>query len=188
MAVTYTVGRLAREHGLSRSTLLYYDRIGLLRPSGRSGAGYRLYTEADRRRLEAICRYREVGVPLAEIGEILDRADGTAAMLERRLEMLNDEMARLREQQRTVVRLLQNHPKVCQGRALTKERWVALLEATGLDEADMRRWHVEFERMAPEAHRDFLESLGIGADEIRRIRGWSRGDAQRSAQHRKPVE
>jgi hypothetical protein len=38
----------------------------------------------------------------------------------------------------------------------------------------MRRWHVEFERMAPEAHRDFLESLGIPAGEIRSIRRLSR--------------
>ena len=34
-----TIGRLARQHGLSRSTLLYYDRIDLLHPSGRSSAG-----------------------------------------------------------------------------------------------------------------------------------------------------
>ena len=42
-----TVGRLARRFGLARSTLLYYDRIGVLRPSARSAAGYRLYDAGD---------------------------------------------------------------------------------------------------------------------------------------------
>ena len=49
---SWTVGRLARRFGLSRSTLLYYDSVGLLRPSDRSPAGYRLYTEKDLSRLE----------------------------------------------------------------------------------------------------------------------------------------
>ena len=44
---------------------------------------------------------------------------------------------------------------------MTKKNWVSILAATGMDEADMRRWHVEFERAASEAHQDFLESLGI---------------------------
>ena len=47
----YTVGHLARSFGLSRSTLLYYDSIGLCKPSGRSAANYRTYTEKDRERL-----------------------------------------------------------------------------------------------------------------------------------------
>ena len=38
----------------------------------------------------------------------------------------------------------------------------------------MSRWHVEFERLSPEAHQDFLEFLGLEDDEIARIRGWSR--------------
>ena len=39
-----TIGKLARKFDLSRSTLLYYDRIGLLKPSGRTRANYRVYT------------------------------------------------------------------------------------------------------------------------------------------------
>lgn len=45
-----TVGVLARRFGLARSTLLYYDRLGLLRPSSRSRAGYRSYSPADERK------------------------------------------------------------------------------------------------------------------------------------------
>ena len=48
---------------------------------------------------------------------------------------------------------------------------------TGMSDADMVRWHVEFERMAPSAHADFLEALGIAPAEVRRIRRWSRAEA-----------
>ncbi len=41
----YTISKIARACSLSRSTLLYYDRISLLRPSGRTASGYRYYTE-----------------------------------------------------------------------------------------------------------------------------------------------
>ncbi len=171
----FTVGQLAREFGLSRSTLLYYDSIGLLRPSGRSAANYRVYDPADRRRLESICRYRDAGLGLKEIGEILDGSSrGTAAILQRRLDALNDEIAERRDQQRVIVRLLRHREPLRRTRALDKEGWVAVLRATGLTDAEMRRWHVEFERMSPEAHQDFLESLGIPPDEIRGIRRWSR--------------
>lgn len=177
---TFTVGRLARCFGLSRSTLLYYDSIGLLQPSGRSAANYRIYNRRDRRRLEMICRYREVGLSLAQIENILDRPGGrTAAALERRLEELNGEMASLREQQRIIVRLLQNRAGLQRGsRAMTKQRWVELLEASGLDQADRVRWHVEFERMAPRAHQDFLESLGIPVEEVAAIRRRSQDGGQ----------
>ena len=49
----------------------------------------------------------------------------------------------------------------------------AMLRATGLDEDEMRTWHVEFERMAPQAHQDFLESLGFDAERIAEVRAWS---------------
>lgn len=171
-----TIGRLARRVGLSRSTLLYYDRLGLVRASGRSPAGYRVFSDDDRRRLEVVCTYREAGVPLADIAEILDGRSGRiAAVLHQRLDDLNRDIARLREQQRLVVRLLRDRGKLRRTRAMDKRGWIELLRATGLTEPDMRRWHAEFERMAPEAHRDFLESLGIPATEVAQIRRASRG-------------
>jgi len=170
-----SVGRLAGRFGLSRSTLLYYDRIGLLAPSKRSAAGYRVYGDGDVRRLEAICRYREVGLGLKQIGELLGGATSrTAELLEARLDRLNDEIERLREQQRIIVRLLANPKKLRRGRAIDKDRWVAILRAAGLDDAAMHRWHVEFERAAPAAHQDFLESLGLSQPDVARIRRWSR--------------
>src|SRR6185503_11494359 len=107
--MSFSISRLGRRFGLSRSTLLYYDRIGLLAPSKRSAAGYRVYGEGDVKRLEAICRYREIGLSLKQIRELLGGATGrTVELLEARLDRLNDEIERLRDQQRIIVRLLAN--------------------------------------------------------------------------------
>src|SRR5512135_267261 len=69
---TYTVQQLARMAGVSVRTLHHYDHIGLLKPSARTAAGYRLYGEADLLRLQQILFFRELDFPLADIQAILD--------------------------------------------------------------------------------------------------------------------
>jgi DNA-binding transcriptional MerR regulator len=169
-----TVGRLARRFGLSRSTLLYYHRIGLLVPSEGGDGDYRRYTADDARRLAQVVRYREAGVPLAEIARILDGpGDALAEVLERRLDALNREIAGLREQQRVILGLLRRTASRTAVGVMNVERWTQLLAASGFSEEDMRRWHVVFERQDPDAHREFLEFLCLPADEVARIRGWA---------------
>jgi DNA-binding transcriptional MerR regulator len=68
----YTVGQLANVAGVSVRTLHYYDEIGLLHPSSRSDVGYRLYVFEDLLRLQQILIYRELELPLEDIGAILD--------------------------------------------------------------------------------------------------------------------
>ena len=53
---------------------------------------------------------------------------------------------------------------------LNKGEWVAMFRETGLDEAQMTRWHQIFERRHPEAHQAFLEHLSIPNGEIAHIR------------------
>ncbi len=183
-----TISQLADRFGLSRSTLLYYDRIGLLSPSMRSGANYRLYSEADVERMEAIDVYRQAGLPLADIARVLASGESVLAeRLELRLRALNDEIRKLRRQQQMIVRLLRNEAALVETGSLDKKAWVAILRATGLSEEDMERWHVEFERHTPEAHQEFLESLGIADDEIAKIRQWSRDASPRCVMQELPV-
>lgn len=59
-----TVGETARLTGVSVRTLHYYDEIGLLRTSGTSEGGYRLYDEACLARLQQILFFRELAFPL----------------------------------------------------------------------------------------------------------------------------
>lgn len=88
------IGELARASGLSIRTIRYYDQIGLLRPSRRSGTGHRLYDEADVRRLYRICLLRRTGLPLAEIGRALDEPGWQLhRALPAHLEMLDHQLA-----------------------------------------------------------------------------------------------
>ena len=66
------VGELAKRTGLTVRTLHHYDEIGLLRPSRRSEAGYRLYEHGDLERLQRILAYRGLGIGLDKIAAILD--------------------------------------------------------------------------------------------------------------------
>ena len=169
-----TISRLARQFKLSRSALLYYDRIGLLRPSGRSPSNYRLYTEADRQRLEAICRYRRIGLSLKTIGRILNASrEGAGTALEQRLQAIEDQIQDLRRQQRHIRHLLGRASREEMAKGLNREKWTLLLRTSGMTEADMLQWHVEFERLFPGDHQLFLESLGIAPDEIDAIRTFS---------------
>jgi MerR family transcriptional regulator, thiopeptide resistance regulator len=68
---TLTVGETARLAHVSVRTLHHYDDLGLLTPSERSTAGYRLYTMADLERLQHILLYKELGFALDEIGDLL---------------------------------------------------------------------------------------------------------------------
>jgi MerR family transcriptional regulator, thiopeptide resistance regulator len=66
-----TVGVVARLAGVTVRTLHHYDEVGLVSPTGRSPAGYRLYAEADLERLHAVLAYRELGFGLEAIAELV---------------------------------------------------------------------------------------------------------------------
>jgi DNA-binding transcriptional MerR regulator len=193
-----TIGQVGRLSGLSRSTLLYYHRLGILRPVNRSGGNYRLYSSADVERLQQVCLYRKMGVPLTDIRRLLEHGCDAPAesILRKRLAMLEEEIERCRSQQQQIWRLLEqlsmHDPlsardrsdmprKVAADRSkprrLTKEnsmvnkkRWIEIMAAAGFTEQDMTKWHQTFERMEPQSHQEFLESLGIASDEIEKIR------------------
>ena len=184
-----TVGRLARKHGLSRSTLLYYDRIGLLVPGGRAKGEYRRYTAEDEARLVRIRRLRAAGLPLADIRRLLDAGDApgsetsgeTARVLERRFDELERELAGLRTQQRLIADLLRNPELLERSRPLDKDGWTGLLAASGFSESDMRAWHQAFEAADPARHRRFLEHLGLPPGEAALIQCWAAPDRNEAA-------
>jgi len=90
-----TVGRIAEAVGVSVRTLHHYDELGLLAPSERSAAGYRLYSAEDLARLQRVLFYRELGFDLGAIGELL-------------AEPRRDE-DQLREQRRLLVDRVERH-------------------------------------------------------------------------------
>ena len=91
-----TVGETARLTGVSVRTLHYYDEIGLLRTSGTSEGGYRLYDEACLARLQQILFFRELAFPLDEIRRILESPSfNSRKAMERHRELLAMKRERL---------------------------------------------------------------------------------------------
>jgi DNA-binding transcriptional MerR regulator len=169
-----TVTRLARACNLSRSTALYYESVGLLKRPARSSGNYRVYSEKDLDRLRQVCIYREAGLTLSDIRALLDaRANDASAVLRRRFTEIGAGIARLREHQRAIARLLRGTDQLRRNNVVTKEKWTSIMSSAGFSEQDMHRWHKEFEKSAPEEHQEFLEFLHIPADEIKTIRKWS---------------
>jgi DNA-binding transcriptional MerR regulator len=175
----YTINQLGRRYHLSRSTLLYYHRIGLLAPSGRTPSNYRLYSEKDRLRLKKIVLYRKVGLSLNRIGQLLDSESAdVAGVLEKQLDDLNRQIARLRTQQHLIMKLLDQRALRIPARVLGQRDWVRLLRSAGMSDEDLMNWHRQFESLSPAAHQNFLESLGMPPEEVEAIRGLC-GDDQR---------
>ncbi|MAD75491.1 MAG: Zn(2+)-responsive transcriptional regulator [Rheinheimera sp.] len=69
------IGELVKRHGISVDTIRFYEKQQLLRPSARSDAGYRLYSETDSQRLAFILRAKSVGFSLQQINELLQIED-----------------------------------------------------------------------------------------------------------------
>lgn len=183
-----TVGKLARRFGLSRAALLYYDDIGLLRASSRSAGGYRLYSDQEVRRLEQICRFREAGLKLEEMQRVLDGpGDALDQALEARLEELNAEVERLRQQQRFILGLLKADPARRPLKAMSGRVWKSLLAAAGFTDSDLAAWHAGFERHDPEGHQRFLELLRIPGSQIAAIRARARTGAAEAHASPRPV-
>jgi DNA-binding transcriptional MerR regulator len=90
---TWRIGELAALAHVSVRTLRHYGAIGLLEPAGRTEAGYRLYTAADVARLYRILALRSLGLPLDEIGRLLDERVALADVLARQLEAVERRMA-----------------------------------------------------------------------------------------------
>lgn len=93
-----TVGEVSELTGVTVRTLHHYDEIGLLEPSERTAAGYRLYSDADLIRLHTILNWRDMGFGLNDIGGMLDDPDQDLTTgLKRQRERLTERSGRLGE-------------------------------------------------------------------------------------------
>lgn len=93
-----TIGRLAHTAQLEAKTLRYYDRVGLVRPTRRTPAGYRLYEESAAYRLRFVLRAKALGLSLADIRRILAVRDEGAAPCRHVLDLVNTNLAKVESQ------------------------------------------------------------------------------------------
>jgi MerR family transcriptional regulator, thiopeptide resistance regulator len=137
----YPVGAVARLAGISVRSLHHYHQIGLLSPSGRSAAGYRIYSLGDLKRLQQILFYRALGFPLGEIAQILaDPAQDAHAHLRRQHRLLREQITRRQDMLAAIEKELEAGQM---GIALTPEEQLEIFGTTKVtgewaDEAQRR--------------------------------------------------
>ncbi|QHC24679.1 MerR family transcriptional regulator [Streptomyces sp. GS7] len=136
-----TVGRAAALVGVSVKTLHHWDAIGLVRPGGRTWAGYRVYSGDDVARIHRVLVYRELGFPLAEIGRLLDDpAVDARDHLRRQRSQLVERISRLQQMLGAVDRMMEASRT---GMRLTPEEQVEIFgddwQPAWVDEAE-ERW------------------------------------------------
>lgn len=104
----YSVGEVCRLTGTTRKTLFYYDRIGLLTPSRRDGVqNFKEYDSDKVRRLRKIIQYREAGLKITEIREILDNQEAdTIQILQDALQRMKNEQSDMEEKIRRLQMLI----------------------------------------------------------------------------------
>jgi DNA-binding transcriptional MerR regulator len=103
----YRIGELARLAGVTVRALHHWDELGLLVPSERTQGGHRLYSPGDVERLYRLLALRGIGLPLDEIGPLLDDpADGVAATVRRHLDRVEQQLGSLGALRTRLSRLL----------------------------------------------------------------------------------
>lgn len=142
----YQISALAKKVGLSRSTLLYYEKLGLITGS-RLANGYRVYSERDIQRLRLVQRFQAGGLTLQECKSCLD-SKVERSMLVERLRLLDLEI----KQKQKARNLLG-----------------ALLGGEGTKE-----WHESIDKIAPDAHIEFLTTQGFTSKEAIRLKWLSK--------------
>ncbi|WP_210448807.1 MerR family transcriptional regulator [Vibrio crassostreae] len=142
----YRISELAELVGLSRSTLLYYGKLGLIEAQRQSN-GYRLYSEKDLQRVRLLQQLQAGGLTLKECQACLD-AKIDRGLLENRLKQLDEELV---QKQRS------------------RDLLAAMLGEGGLDE-----WHESMDKLAPDAHLDWLIKQGFDEKQALRLKWLSK--------------
>ncbi|WEM44781.1 MerR family transcriptional regulator (plasmid) [Photobacterium sp. DA100] len=142
----YRISELAEQVGLSRSTLLYYEKLGLI-AGKRLDNGYRSYSERDLQRLRLLQQLQAGGLTLKECQACLE-AKVDRQLLLSRMQQLDEEIAH-KQQSRNLL-------------------------AAMLGESDMTTWHQSLEQTAPDAHLDWLIKQGFDEKQALRLKWLSK--------------
>lgn len=166
-----SVGKISKMFGLSRTTLLYYDKIGLLCPEARSASGYRLYSQSDVARLNQIVILRNAGVPIKQIGSLI-ASDETIVFgkLMKRLGELNLEIEQLKNNQIQIINLMSKTFPDKLFRNADSKMIDKIINYAEIDLDKKVQWHSEFEAQSPEQHEYFLSVLGLSKEEIKALK------------------
>ncbi|PRQ12584.1 MerR family transcriptional regulator [Corynebacterium sp. 13CS0277] len=149
-----TIGQAAQALSVTARTLRHWDDIGLLQPTWRSSDNHRVYTPEEMTRARQILVFRAAGVPLRDIGDVLDHPRRQAEILRRHRRRLEEDAVRLRARLRAVDTLLKGYtmtttphddnqdPGECStpGDALWEDTWDAYREEAAARWGDTDAW------------------------------------------------
>lgn len=142
----YRISELAEKVGLSRSALLYYESKDLLR-GVRQTNGYRMYTEKDVQQVHLLQQLQAGGLTLKECRLVLD-SKVQRSLLERRMQQLDNEIAQ-KQEARTLLAAL-------------------------LGQGSLRQWHQQTDKLAPDAHLDWLKQQGFNEQQALHLKWLSK--------------
>ena len=167
----YTIGKLAKKFGISRSAILYYDSEGLLKPDQRLPNGYRLYSEKSSEKLKIILQHRSAGIALSEIKKIVSEAGqgDIQPILFKRLNEINNEIFSLKTQQEVIIKLSKINISENSNKSISE-----ILKKAGIKFDNFMEWHRNFEKNSPELHSLFMKKIGLRQSEIKKIRDLSK--------------
>lgn len=142
----YRISKLAQKVGLSRSTLLYYEKLGLI-SAKRQSNGYRCYSDKDVQRVKLLQQLQAGGLTLKECQACLE-AQIDRELLHHRLNVLDEEIAQ-------------------------KQKARELLSSM-LGMNSMKEWHQSMEKEAPSAHLEWLIKQGFSEEQALRLKWLSK--------------
>lgn len=160
----YQASEFARMTGVTVRTLHHYDRLGLLKPAGRTAAGYRLYAEHDIARLQQIVTLKFIGLPLKQIKSLLDH---NALDLQATLRLQREILGERRRQIESAIEAIERAEQhIASGRELPGEALRKIIEVIEMQNNWdwVKRYYTE-EQLAELAERGTPEVLERGERE-----------------------
>jgi DNA-binding transcriptional MerR regulator len=173
------IGELAKQTGLSIRTLRYYDEIGLLVPSHRTEAEYRLYSEGDIARLQQILSLRQLGFALKEIRECLENPEfSLPRVIDLHLARLQEQMAVSRSlftQLSQIAQQLQTSQSVAVADLMTTMETITMTqqyltqEQHDLLEARLQQGQAEWQQFLTQARSYLTEGRDLNDPEVQQM-------------------
>ncbi|MDZ5610024.1 MerR family transcriptional regulator [Bacillus pseudomycoides] len=162
-----SIQELTKETGVTVRTLRYYDQINLLKPSGKTEGGHRLYSEADVIRLQQILFLKEMGFSLKEITNMLVTDEfSLKETLEKQLKFVQEEQKKFNRMER----ILQ---AVVYSAELEGELgWKIMFELIQLSQQSPRIREMFQQKIFSDEERKLLHNLPNMSEEDANVREW----------------
>jgi DNA-binding transcriptional MerR regulator len=144
MAAALTIGEFSRITHLSIKTLRRYHEAGLLEPAHVDGqTGYRYYSSAQIPTAQGIYRFRELGMPVREVGELVAVTDpgARAALIAHHLERLETQLDQTRAAVASLRRLLQPGPAPLEVHRYRRPATTVAAVNGVVDRSDILTWY-----------------------------------------------